>query len=92
METVTGRTYEGGESVETDGIIFDGCTFNAARLVYRGGEHPLFESCTFGADVSWIFLGSALKTIQFLQRIANDEGGERFIADIFQKGKYFADA
>jgi hypothetical protein len=92
METVTGRTYDGQESVETDGTNFNGCTFNSVRLVYRGGEHPLFESCTFGSDVSWIFLGSALKTIQFLQRIANDDGGERFIADIFQKGKFFADA
>jgi hypothetical protein len=90
MENVTGRTYE-GQDVDTDGITFNGCTFNSVRLVYRGGEHPLFEGCTF-SGVSWIFLGSALKTIQFLQRIVNDEGGERFIADIFQKGKYFADA
>jgi hypothetical protein len=32
-----------------------------------------------------------LTTVQFLQRIANDEGGENFIADLFQKGKYFTE-
>lgn len=91
MENVTGRTYDGQENVETDDATFTDCVFNSARLVYRGGEHPFFESCTFGTDVSWIFLGPALRTIQFLQRIANDDGGENFITDMFQKGKYFTD-
>jgi hypothetical protein len=91
MENVTGRTYDGQENVETDDTAFTDCVFNSARLVYRGGEHPFFEGCTFGTGVSWIFLGPALKTIQFLQRIANDAGGENFIADMFQKGKFFAD-
>jgi hypothetical protein len=91
MENVIGRTYDGGASVETDGTTFTDCSFDSVQLVYRGGEHPLFDRCTFGDQVSWIFLGPALKTIQFLQRIANDEGGENFIADMFQKGKFFAD-
>jgi hypothetical protein len=91
MKDVSGRTFDGGELVETDGTSFVDCTFNSAALVYRGGEHPYFDRCTFGADVSWRFLGPALTTIQFLQRIANDEGGEHFIADLFEKGKYFAD-
>jgi hypothetical protein len=91
METVSGRTFDGQASVETDGTTFDGCTFNSAQLIYRGGEHPAFERCTFGSDVSWMFQGPALKTIQLLQRIANDDGGEHFIADMFAKGKFFAD-
>lgn len=91
MEQLTGRTFDAGESVETDGREFTDCTFNSAALVYRGGEHPFFERCTFDRGVSWRFLGPALTTIRFLQRIANDEGGEHFIADLFAKGKYFAD-
>ncbi|HEX5237504.1 MAG TPA: hypothetical protein VFW39_03460 [Sphingomicrobium sp.] len=91
MEQVTGRTFDQGEAVETDEKTFVECTFGPATLVYRGGEHPLFDRCAFGTDVSWTFLGPALKTIQFLQRIANDQGGEHFIADMFQKGKFFAD-
>jgi hypothetical protein len=90
MENVTGRTFDGGE-VKTDGTTFTECTFNGASLLYTGGEHPLFERCVFNEGVSWNFKGPALKTIQFLQRINNDDGGERFIADMFEKGKYYAD-
>ena len=91
MEDVRGREFDGRETVETDGTSFTDCNFKSAVLVYRGGVHPFFESCTFGRDVSWRFLGPALTTIQFLQRIVNDEGGENFIASIFAKGKYFED-
>ena len=91
MEEVSGRTFDGEQMVETDGKAFTDCTFNSAILTYRGGEHPLFNRCSFGPDISWQFVGPALKTIQFLQRIANDQGGEHFIADVFQKGKFFAD-
>ena len=90
MEQVSGRSFS-GEDVETDGKTFTDCSFKAAGLVYRGGEHPLFERCSFGPGVTWRFLGPALKTIQLLQRIANDQGGENFIADLFEKGKFFAD-
>jgi hypothetical protein len=91
MDTVTGRAFGQGELVETDGKTFTECSFNSAMLAYRGGEHPLFDRCSFDSGVTWHFFGPALKTIQFLQRIANDQGGENFIADIFQKGKFFAD-
>jgi hypothetical protein len=91
MTDVTNRIFDNGEFVETDGNEFTDCTFNSAALVYRGGEHPFFDRCSFGGEVSWRFLGPALTTIRFLQRIANDQGGENFIADLFEKGKYFAD-
>jgi len=91
MEEVTGRSFGAGEMVETDGKTFTECTFDSAALVYRGGEHPFFERCTFNGGTNWRFLGPALKTIQLFQRIGNDQGGEHFIADIFQKGKFFAD-
>ncbi|NUQ18577.1 MAG: hypothetical protein HOP95_09020 [Sphingomonas sp.] len=91
MEEISGQTFNGPELIETDGKSFIDCTFNSAVLVYRGGEHPIFDRCTFGGNSSWRFLGPALKTIQFLQRIANDPSGEQFIGDLFQKGKIFAD-
>ena len=90
MEDVNGRSFE-GEEVETDGKTFTDCTFKSVSLLYSGSEHPHFERCTFNEGVSWNFKGPALKTIQFLQRIANDQGGENFIADMFQKGKYYSD-
>jgi hypothetical protein len=85
-----GRTYD-GEAVETDGTNFTNCTFNSVELRYGGGEHPLFESCTFNDNVSWRFTEAALRTVQFLQRIGNDEGGQAFIADLFMPGKYFTE-
>ena len=91
MEQVTGRAFGPGEMVETDGTSFTDCTFDGAGLVYRGGEHPAFDRCTFTGQATWHFLGPALKTIQLLQRLGNDEGGENFIAAIFGKGQYFAD-
>jgi hypothetical protein len=86
---VIGKTFNDQELVDTDGERFVDCTFNSAVLVYRGGDHPHFDGCSFGADVSWRFLGPALTTIQFLQRIANDPGGDKFISLLFQKGTYF---
>ena len=88
MEQVSGRSFS-GEDVETDGRSFTDCSFADAALVYRGGEHPLFERCSFGSGVSWRFLGPALATVQLLQRIANDAGGETFIGKLFAKGVYF---
>ena len=85
---VRNRTYDGG-SVETDGNAFTGCTFNEVELRYGGGDHPSFESCTFNGAVSWRFTEAALRTVQFLQRIGNDDGGQAFIADLFVPGKYF---
>ena len=87
---VKDRTFDGG-AVDTDGNDYTGCTFNSVQLRYGGGAHPSFDSCTFNGSVSWIFQGEAQRTIQFLQRIANDEGGEHFIADMFAKGKFYAD-
>lgn len=85
---MTGHTFGGQEMVETDGKSFADCTFNSAVLVYRGGEHPFFERCSFNDGVTWRFLGPALLTVQLLQRIANN-GGEDFIDSLFRKGIYF---
>lgn len=90
MEDVTGQTFADTE-VETDGKTFTDCTFGSCSLLYTGGQHPFFERCTFNDGVTWNFKGGALRTIQFLQRINNDDGGENFIADMFEKGKYYAD-
>src|SRR4051812_36424101 len=87
---VIGRTFDGG-NVDTDSNSYSGCTFNSVQFRYAGGEHPSFDNCTFNGEVTWNFHGHALRTIQFLQRIANDEGGDRFIADMFAKGKYYVD-
>lgn len=88
---MNGRAFEAGEMIDTDGKSFTECTFDSAVLVYSGGEHPFFERCTFNGSTSWRFRGPALRTVQFLQRIASDAGGENFIASLFEKGRYFGD-
>ena len=52
-----------------------------------------FVECTF-ANVDLIYRGTEhplFERCQFLQRIANDDGGEKFIARLFAKGHYLAD-
>ena len=91
MQDVKGRTFDGG-AVDTDDTNFIDCVFDQVELRYGGGTHPAFQGCTFNGGMNWRFTGAALKTIQFLQRVAsNEQGGEAFIADLFEKGKYFSD-
>jgi hypothetical protein len=87
MEEVRGRTFTGGEKVETDGRSFVDCNFESASLCYSGGAHPTLEGCSFG-QVGWYFEGEALRTVQFLQMLRNSPGGDGFIDDLFQPGKF----
>lgn len=86
MEEISDRIFADGEQVQTDGKSFTGCNFKNATLAYGGGVHPAFEGCSFG-DVGWRFNDAGLRTVQFLQMIANSQGGRGFIDDLFQPGK-----
>ena len=90
MEDVRGRTFTGGEKVQTDGRKFIDCTFESASFRYAGGVHPVFESCRF-SEVGWYFEDAALRTVQFLQMIRNSDGGEAFIADLFKAGNFISE-
>jgi len=54
------------ETVQLDGEAFDGCEFRACRLVYSGGEPPVFEGCKF-ADCEWKLEGAAANTLVHLR-------------------------
>jgi hypothetical protein len=90
LQDVTNRTFAKGEQVDTDDTRFSDCAFNEAILVYRGGEHPKFDRCTFHS-CGWHFSGPALKTVQFLQQINASPGGQDFLAGIFRPGAYITD-
>lgn len=83
-------TFGNKDQVEVDGGTFIECDFRWAILLYRGGEHPKFENCTFG-DISWQFEGAALRTIQILQLMGASEQGQELIKDLFQSGKYLTE-
>lgn len=89
MAEIRDRTFT-DELVETDGNTYYGCTFNSASLGYAGGEHPLFEDCTFNG-LSWYFSGPALRTIQLLQGLNNSGVGESMVAELFRQGNYIGE-
>ncbi len=90
MEEIVGRTFAGGEVVETDGNTFRDCAFESASLRYGGGSHPTFVDCTFG-DIGWYFTDGALRTIQLLQQLGGSPDGSKFIADLFKPGNYITE-
>lgn len=54
------------ETVLLDGETFDGCEFKRCRMVYAGGEVPVFEGCRF-EDCDWRFEGAAGRTLEHLK-------------------------
>jgi len=86
MNEIRGRTYRNNEAVRVDGMRFIDCNFEAATMVYAGGAHPAFETCTFG-DISWRFTEAALRTIQLLQIMHNEQPSGAFVADLFERGQ-----
>jgi hypothetical protein len=56
------------QTVVLDGEEFHGCEFVASRLVYSGGEPPVFEDCRFDA-CEWKFEEAAAHTLSYLKLI-----------------------
>jgi hypothetical protein len=56
------------ETVALDGERFSDCEFRGCRMVYRGGEAPSFDSCTFD-DCDWRFEDAAASTLAHLKTV-----------------------
>jgi len=54
------------ETVALDGEHFSSCEFRDCRLVYTGGEPPVFENCRID-DCEWKFEAAAERTLAFLK-------------------------
>jgi hypothetical protein len=65
MQTATIFNHE---TVVVDGESFSDCEFRECRLVYSGGELPVFESCRFD-EVEWKFEGAASRTLAYLKLV-----------------------
>lgn len=85
MTEIKDRTFTNNEAVDADGVRFVNCNLEHVTLVYDGGEHPQFVKCTFG-NFGWRFTGAALRTVQLLQKINNEQPNQEFISALFQKG------
>ena len=61
------------ETVFLDGEVFSDCEFRDCRMVYSGGESPVFESCAFvGCD--WRQEDAAARTLAHLKQVWNAGG------------------
>jgi hypothetical protein len=56
------------ETVALDGECYDGCEFRGCRMVYRGGEPPVFDDCRFD-DCDWRFEGAAADTLAHMKLV-----------------------
>jgi hypothetical protein len=54
------------ETVQLDGETFTSCEFKACRLVFSGGDAPVFEDCSFD-DCDWRFEGGAAATLALMK-------------------------
>jgi hypothetical protein len=68
----SGVTYS-HETVQLDGEVFSACEFRDSRLVYAGGEPPVFQGCSFvGCD--WKQEDAAARTLAYLKQLWNAGG------------------
>jgi len=56
------------ETVALDGETFSSCEFRDCRLVYSGGELPVFENCRFDG-VDWRQDDAASRTLGYLKMV-----------------------
>jgi hypothetical protein len=58
------------ETVVLDGETFSDCEFRDCRLVYSGGETPVFEHCKFHG-CEWKQDDGAVRTLAYLKVLWN---------------------
>jgi hypothetical protein len=68
----SGVTYS-HETVVLDGETFAACEFRDCRLVYAGGEPPVFRDCRFH-DCEWKQDEAAARTLAYLKVLWNAGG------------------
>ena len=77
------------ETVTLDGEAFSDCEFRDCRLIYAGGEPPLFTGCNFvGCD--WKYDDAAARTLSFLKVVWSVGGKapvQALIKDITTAGR-----
>jgi hypothetical protein len=61
------------ETVVLDGETFSDCEFRDCRLVYSGGETPVFQNCQFHG-CEWKQDDAAARTLSYLKAVWNAGG------------------
>ena len=65
MQTMTIFNHE---TVALDGERYSDCEFRGCRMVYRGGEPPVFDDCQFN-DCDWRFEDAAANTLAHMKLV-----------------------
>ena len=68
----SGASYS-HETVALDGETFASCEFRDCRLVYAGGEPPVFRDCSF-VDCDWKYDEAAARMLAHLKVVWNAGG------------------
>lgn len=76
MTTYQNRAFA-NENIVVDGNRYVACSFRSVGLIYKGGDLPVFEGCTF-QGISLQLGGSALSTVRYLSGL--HQGG--FVAPV----------
>jgi hypothetical protein len=69
MAHTESRAIFADRTVHLDGTRFDQCTFEGCRLVFSGGEGPIFFRCTFN-NVRVAVEAHARHTVAFFQLLS----------------------
>jgi len=84
MADFLGKDWD-NESIVIDGNRYSQCTFKSCKLIYRGGDIPIFEGCKLDF-CQWIWEDAALRTIGFLRGVHSGlgPGGLRVVDDVLK--------
>jgi hypothetical protein len=56
------------ETLYLDGEVFSDCEFRDCRMIYSGGEPPVFDNCRFD-KCEWIFEDAAARTLAHMKSV-----------------------
>ena len=71
------------ETLQLDGETYSNCEFKKCRLVYSGGEVPVFEACKF-EDCDWRFEDAAGRTLEHL-KVVWGAGGKAVVQGLIKE-------
>ena len=87
LRIIKGETF-GTQRIKIDGKRFVNCTFAKTEFAYWGEAHTAFVSCGFDlGPQSFVFEGSAIRTIQLLKELYSQAVFRPFVDHVFESIK-----
>ena len=87
LQTIKGETF-GTQRIKIDGKRFVNCKFSKTEFSYWGGANTAFIDCGFDlGPQSFVFEGSAIRTIQLLKELYSQPVFRPFVDHVFDSIK-----